>query len=173
MTDQLLLEQCANGNRLAQRQMYERYAGRLFATCLRYLSREDAEEAHSNAWIKVFQNVVHFRGESKLSTWMTRITVNECLMMLRKKNIFFQEMEDEMFEQVAGYVDDSDVEQLLQLVSELPVGYRTVFNLYAIEGYSHKEIAEMLRISEGTSKSQLARARDILRKGVEERVFTN
>jgi RNA polymerase sigma factor (sigma-70 family) len=171
MADQLLLEQCAKGNRLAQRQMYERYAGRLFAICLRYLGREDAEEAHSNAWVKVFENLAHFRGDSKLTTWMTRIAVNECLMMLRKKNIFFQEMEEEMFEQAAGYVDDSDVEQLLQLVAELPVGYRTVFNLYAIEGYGHKEIASMLNISEGTSKSQLSRAREILKKGVEERVF--
>lgn len=172
MNDQRLIAQCKSGNRLAQRQLYDRYAGRLFAVCLRYLQREDAEDALANAWIKVFRSLSKFRGDSALSTWMTRIAVNECLMMLRGKNMFFEQVNESHETQLSLTVNDgSDEEQLLQFIAELPVGFRTVFNLYAIEGYSHKEIASMLNISVGTSKSQLSRARDILKKKVEQNIF--
>ncbi|TVQ80124.1 MAG: sigma-70 family RNA polymerase sigma factor [Flavobacteriales bacterium] len=171
MDEQVLIKHCTRGNRLAQRQLYEMHAGRLFAVCLRYLQREDAEEAHSNTWVKVFQGIDGFRGESKFSTWMTRIAVNECLMMLRRKNVFFSELDENAPTLQTEEHEESDTAHLLHLIANLPLGYRTVFNLYAIEGYSHKEIAEMLSINEGTSKSQLARARGILRNALEKNVF--
>ncbi len=172
MDDQKLIAKCNSGNRLAQRQLYERYAGRLFAVCLRYLQREDAEDALANAWVKIFRSLSKFRGDSSLSTWMTRIAVNECLMMLRGKNTFFEQVSETHDINNAILDDDgSDEQQLLQFIAELPVGFRTVFNLYAIEGYTHKEIATMLNISEGTSKSQLSRARNILKKKVEQNIF--
>ncbi|MCC5918477.1 MAG: sigma-70 family RNA polymerase sigma factor [Cryomorphaceae bacterium] len=168
-----IIKQCVAENPLAQRQLYEAYAGRLYAVCLRYLNhREDAQEALSNTWIKVFDNISRFRFESALNTWMTKIAVRECLMMLRKKNVFFQSLNEDITQ--ANYVlenHNDEVEYLQHIIESLPVGFRTVFNLYAIEGYGHKEIAEMLGISESTSKSQLSRARSILRKKVEQNVF--
>lgn len=173
MNDNQLIAECNAGNRLAQRQLYERHAGRLFAVCLRYLKREDAEDALANAWIKVFRSLKDFRGDSGLPTWMTRIVVNECLMLLRKKNVFFEQINEVHEAQVFVTEEASDEEMLLQFVAELPLGFRTVFNLYAIEGYSHKEIASMLNISEGTSKSQLSRARNILKNKVEQTIFNH
>ena len=169
----IIIKQCVSENALAQRQLYNAYAGQLFAVCLRYLKqREDAEEALSNCWIKIFDHVEQFRFESKLTTWMTRIAVNESLMILRKKNVFFHELNEAITEEKdAPDADESDAAYLMHIIEALPVGFRTVFNLYAIEGYAHKEIAQMLGISEGTSKSQLSRAREILRKKVEQNMF--
>lgn len=172
MNEQLLIEAAIKGQTLAQRQLYDTYAPRVFAVCLRYLQREDAEEALSNTWIKGFEKLHLFRADSQLITWITRIAVNECLMMLRKKNVFFEQIDEQQQQPLHQLQSDaSEEQQLMYFIAELPIGYRTVFNLYAIEGYSHKEIAEKLGISEGTSKSQLSRAREILKKKVEQDIF--
>jgi len=156
------------GDGKAQKIVYEKYAGIMLGICFRYLKNQlDAEEVMLNGLVKIFQHVAQFKNEGSFEGWMKRIVINEALGYLRKKEPLHLAIEKDHI-QLAS--DDASVESelaaedLYQLLRDLPAGYRTVFNLYAIEGYSHKEIAEMLDINEGTSKSQLSKARAMLQK---------
>jgi RNA polymerase sigma-70 factor (ECF subfamily) len=158
-----LIQGCKKADRLAQRQVYEQYARRMYAVCLRYVRQEmEAEEVLTSGFLKVFAKIDQFKIEGSFEGWIRRIMVNESLNHLRKQRLMYAEVEIEQVADTMSYsVNESDytAEELLYIIEQLPVGYRTVFNLYAIEGYAHKEIGEMLNISENTSKSQLSRAR--------------
>ncbi|RIV18469.1 sigma-70 family RNA polymerase sigma factor [Fibrisoma montanum] len=169
--DQQLIEQCKRGNAFAQKRLFDQYANRLFRVSLRYVRNEsDAEEVLMNGFMKVFRSISNFayRDDNGLEAWLRRIIVNEALQYLRANRSLplFQS------EETAGIQPDSnplpdmglDAERIYALIRELPTGYRTVFNLYAIEGYTHREIAEQLSISENTSKSQLSKARALLQQ---------
>lgn len=137
----------------------------LFGICLRYsANRDDAEDILQESFIKIFNNLGRFRHEGSFEGWARRITVNTALEFLRKKNVYFEDIE-----RGRGVADADDVEDFLQakelvaLLNQMPGGYRAVFNLYVVEGFSHAEISAMLGISEGTSKSQLSRAKQWLR----------
>ncbi len=152
-----------------QRLLYERYAGKLFVVCKRYVRQPDeAEDVLQDAFVKIFQHIDSFRFESPLEAWLRRIVVNTALKHLRKQKNWQQPADIADMAPVLPQADESLPmlyhQQLLELIQDLPTGCRAVFNLYAIEGYTHAEIAELLEISEGTSKSQLFRARSLLQR---------
>lgn len=162
---------------MVQRLLYEQYAGKLFVVCKRYIKDpEDAEDVLQDAFIKVFKYIETFRFECPLEAWLKRIVINTALKQLRKQKPWENTTD---VDEVASLLPQADAslpalnyKYLLQLVQELPPGCQTVFNLYAIEGYNHPEIAELLGISEGTSKSQFFRARALLQQKLhnEERI---
>ncbi|MCL4638598.1 MULTISPECIES: RNA polymerase sigma factor [Olivibacter] len=158
-----LLEGCRRGERKAQESLYRAIASKMFNLCLRYATSEmEAEDMLQNGFIKVFQCVAGFRGEGSFEGWIRKIFVNTAIEMIRKnKRIQNTISVDAVFdeEQQTFDMEGLEVRDLLALIQQLPDGYRIVFNMYALEGYSHKEIAEALSISEGASKSQLSRAR--------------
>lgn len=152
--------------------LYERFAPRMLGVCFRYIhDRDEAEHVMIGGMVKVFEKLDQYQGEGSFEGWVRRIMVNESLMYIRKhKNMSLEvEMEQAEFEPDYRRLEDHlQAADLLLLIEGLPVGYRTVFNLYAIEGFSHREIAEMLGINENTSKSQLSRARQYLQTRLRE-----
>ncbi len=162
---------CQRGERHAQSALYDWLSGLMYAVCLRYArDASEAEDMLQDGFIKVYQNIQSFKFEGSFEGWVRRIMVNTALERFRKKNQLYPVGE---IHEVAGDLPDLysveahiSAKELMDLVRRLPTGYRVVFNLYAIEGYSHKEISEQLGISEGTSKSQLARARQTLQQKV-------
>ncbi len=166
-----LVKRAIKQHRDAQRQLYNQYAPKMLSVCRRYIKDiHFAEEVMLNGFLKVFTNLEKFKFEGSFEGWVRRIMVNESISFLRKeKQIFFTE-------DIVGYHEESwnnintelEVEQIQILLDALPEGYRTVFVLYAIEGYKHSEIAEMLQISESTSKSQLFKARKMLQRKLNE-----
>lgn len=155
----------AQGKRRYVEMIYQALSPVLFGICLRYsANRDDAEDILQESFIKIFSNLGRFRHEGSFEGWARRITVNTALEFLRKKNIYFEDIT-----RGRGVADADDVEDFLQakelvaLLNQMPDGYRAVFNMYVIEGFSHAEISAMLGISEGTSKSQLSRAKQWLR----------
>ncbi|UFH55199.1 RNA polymerase sigma factor [Spirosoma sp. KNUC1025] len=164
-----LVEGCRRQDRIVQRQLYERFAGKLFVVCKRYIKDPDeAEDVLQDAFVKIYRNIDSFRFECPLEAWLKRITINTALKQLRKGKPWENTTDIQDMAPVLPQADESlptlNYKYLLQLIQELPPGCRTVFNLYAIEGYNHPEIAEMLDIAEGTSKSQYARARMLLQQ---------
>lgn len=160
-----LVQRCCDGNRTAYRELYELYAGELMAIALRYMkSTQEAEDVLQETFIKVFKNLASFDQRSALKTWITRILINTALNMLRSRHQMINwSIDDEsVIEYESFSLDNHDVRDLIGFIQELPTGCQMVFNLYVIEGYAHKEIAQMLDISEGTSKSQLHRAKGLL-----------
>ncbi|QNF35176.1 sigma-70 family RNA polymerase sigma factor [Adhaeribacter swui] len=167
MTEAELLKGLVKGEAKSQKALYERYAGLMLGICLRYLKNQmDAEEIMLTGFVKVFQHIGQFENKGSFEGWIKRIMVNEALGFLRKKEPMHLAIEKDVLQMAteANAEQDLATEDLLRLLHELPAGYRAVFNLYAIEGYSHKEIGEMLDISEGTSKSQLSKARSMLQR---------
>lgn len=168
MQEAELIEKCRKQDRKAQKTLYERYDAAMFRVVYRYIrDRQDAEDVQIKAFFKVFQHIAKFeyRGEGSLSAWIRRIVVNEALMFLRKQPFEWVPVEEAFSNHSDLQADiNLNAEDIIRAVRELAPGFRAVFNLYAIEGYNHPEIAEMLDISEGTSKSQLSRARQILRE---------
>lgn len=167
--DEDLIEGCRKGERRAQQVLFERYNRRFRTVCQRYLSDNfEAEDILLQAFLKIYQNIQKFTGEGNFEGWMRRIVVNEALMALRSKRLLFVETQEHHQNYFAEAPENLgfqlEANELMQIIQNLPEGYRAVFNLYAIEGYSHKEIGEILGISEGTSKSQLSRARTILQQ---------
>jgi RNA polymerase sigma factor (sigma-70 family) len=163
--EQELIEGCRKGDRALQKALYEKYCRKMMVVCLRYSkSSAEAEDILQEAFVKVFQGIKDFRQESKLETWITRIMVNTALNAQRKKLYLFPMVDVEEIDLPDEELSVSGIHftQLLEMIQALPQGCQVVFNMFAIEGYSHKEIAEMLAISEGTSKSQYARARSLL-----------
>lgn len=166
-----LTQLCQAQDSSAQEVLYNRYVNKMLRTCLRYMQNEyDAEDMMVGAFVKVFKNIekFEFRGSGSLEGWIKRIMINECLMALRKKKKEKVGL-DTVANQLRSTEDTNgklNAEEIYKAVLTLPNGYRTVFNMYAIEGYSHKEIAEKLGISENTSKSQLSKARASLTKKI-------
>ncbi len=170
-----LLRELQHGNAFAQKRVYDRYANRLFRLCLRYVQNEDdARDVLMTGFLKFFRNVhrveahrVEDRGENPFEPYLKTLMVNEALQFLRKKRDSWVTLDETTdAEADAASLPDAalDAEYLYDLVRQLPTGYRTVFNLFALEGYSHAEIAERLNISEQTSKSQLSKARALLQR---------
>jgi RNA polymerase sigma factor (sigma-70 family) len=166
-----LIEQCLNGNAGAENELYARLAPLMFGVCLRYAPNAvEAEDVLQEGFMKMFLHLESYRGQGPLEAWVRRIMVHTALERYRKKALLTVDAPEEDGEELQvpapAFDDNLSAEMLLELIQALPPGYRLVFNLFAIEGYSHKEIAERLHISEGTSKSQLARARRILQEQV-------
>jgi RNA polymerase sigma factor (sigma-70 family) len=160
-----LIERCRKGDRASQKALYDRFSKKMMVVCLRYSkSTPEAEDILQEGFVKVFQGLEGFRQDAKLETWMTRIMVNTALNHHRKKLYLYPMVDIENIDITQPEVSISGIHfsQLLEMIQDLPQGCQIVFNMFAIEGYSHKEIAEMLGISEGTSKSQFARARSLL-----------
>jgi RNA polymerase sigma factor (sigma-70 family) len=169
MVDEDLIRSCLSGDRNAQKGLFDKYSRRMMGICMRYApDREEAQDMLQEGWIKVFKNLHSFRFEGSAEGWIKRIMVNTCLEILRKNKKMANQVEiDEVYESIYTEINSSDAmsaKELMKLIHKLPAGYRTVFNLFAIEGYSHKEIAAMLSITENTSKSQYSRARMHLQK---------
>ena len=165
LSEQELLEGCRKGERGFQQSLYQRYCRKMMVVCLRYSkSTAEAEDILQEGFVKVFHALKDFRQESKLETWITRIMVNTALNSQRKKLYLYPMVDVEKIDVPEDEVSVSGIHfmQLLDMIQALPQGCQLVFNLFAIEGYNHKEIAELLGISEGTSKSQYARARSLL-----------
>jgi RNA polymerase sigma factor (sigma-70 family) len=165
-TEAQLIAALKRGESRAHKVLYERFAGKMLAVCTRYCAnRDDAEEVMLDGFMRVFEKIQQFREDGSFEGWIRRVMVTESLMFLRKNKQWRQEIpiEEIQIEPDYAWADTSlNENDLLRIVNQLPDGYRTVFNLYAIEGYNHAEIADMLGISEGTSKSQLSRARLLL-----------
>jgi RNA polymerase sigma factor (sigma-70 family) len=169
--DKELVELAVSGSRKHQEQLYRLYADEMYNVCLMYSeSEEDACDILQEAYIRVFRYLNTFQFESSLKTWIRRIIINTAINHYRKRK------KDREFSQPLGENDDvaindifdnMNVNDIVQLVNELPEGAKMVLKLYAIEGYKHKEIAEIMEITEGTSKSQLNRAKSLLRETVE------
>ncbi len=166
-----LVRACQQGDAKAQRRIYEKYSAKMLGICYRYLHDDfEAEEAMIEGFIKVFSKIESFKLEGSFEGWIRRIMVNEALMAIRsKKQMGWQSNYEEILYEPSPEMPATNLENqdLLNLIEKLPLGYKTIFNLYAIEGYAHAEIAEKLGITESTSKSQLSRARELLRKNIE------
>jgi RNA polymerase sigma factor (sigma-70 family) len=166
-----LLKEARQGSAAAQKCLYDMWCKKMLLVCLRYVKNEqDAEEALLDGFYKFFKNLQGFtyNGDAALYGWLKKIMINECLMQLRKKNVFSivteSAAEDVSLEEEA--LNNLSAKEILSLIVQLPVGYRTVFNLYVMEGMEHKEIAALLGIAEGTSKSQLSKAKILLQKNL-------
>ncbi|WP_299332628.1 RNA polymerase sigma factor [uncultured Psychroserpens sp.] len=170
MSLEQLIERCKKNDAQAQSQLYKLYASKLFSICLKY-SRNyaEAEDNLQDAYITIFKKIEQFKSQGSFEGWMKRITINTALQRYRSAGIFDIINEDQI-EDVTVEVDDDNlsIDYLLGIIQELPDRYRLVFNLYALDDYSHKEIASLLDISTGTSKSNLARARMILKDKIEQ-----
>lgn len=173
MTEEQIIEGCKAQERNAQKALYDKYARTMYGVCLRYSIDENAaKDLLQDGYIKVFANIQSFEGRGSFEGWMKRIFVNLALENIRKNKTITHNTE--LAEDIIDNTVDEDnadvipVDELLKMIKSLPEGYATVFNLYAIEDYSHKEIAEMLNISEGTSRSQYVRARQALQVKVKE-----
>lgn len=165
--NQELLIKCKNKDRNAQRQVYAQNAGKLFTLCKRYLKNdEDAEEILADTFFIIFTKIDQLKDSDFFEAWARKIAVNNCLQLLRKKDKLKISIEETFIEKIltAEANNFSFEKDILSLMNYLPEGCRTIFNLFAIEGYPHKEIAEMLSISEGTSKSQVNFARKKLQE---------
>ncbi len=166
ITESDLIKGCLDDNRRMQEELYNRFSPRMYAVCLRYAANtEEAQDILQEGFIKVFKKLESFRGEGSFEGWIRRVIVNTAIEHFRRKKYFtpVTEKEENTIEgQYTSALDDLAAKDIMALVQELSPGYRTVFNMYVVEGYSHKEIANMLGISEGTSKSQLSRAKVIL-----------
>jgi RNA polymerase sigma factor (sigma-70 family) len=170
-TEQELIEGCSKGNRSCQHVVYERFSKRMMAVCLRYSkSIQEAEDILQEGFVKVFQHISGFRKQALLETWITRIMVNTALNAHRKKLYLFPmvDIDDTTVTDYAENFDSLQFDQLLAMIQLLPHGCQLVFNMYAVEGYTHQEIAGLLNITEGTSKSQYARAKELLRKQLQQ-----
>jgi len=167
-----IISGCLNGNRRDQELLYRRHSAKLYAVCLQYSGNdEEARDILQEGFIKIFANLNHYKFEGSFEGWMRRIMVNTALERYRGKYNLYRVDDIEALQEFGAEPDSEDyagleASDLLEIIRELPPKYRMVFNLYAIEGYSHKEISKMVNISEGTSKSNLSRARIILQRRV-------
>lgn len=165
-----LVEGCKRQNRDAQKRLYEQYASKWYALCCRYIKdKMEAEDVLIVAFTKILERIDQYKGEGNFEGWMRKVVVNEALSYLRKNKNMYLETDIEAADYEPDYRNlekNLEAEDLLKMIDQLPTGYRIVFNLYAIEGYTHQEIAAELGISENTSKSQLSRARTSLQKSL-------
>ena len=161
-----LIKGCLNGDRRMQEHLYQRFSPKMYAVCLRYAGKaEDAQDILQDGFVKIFKNLHMYRGDGSFEGWIRRIFVNTAIEHYRRQvNLYpVTENHENLLEtKELSAFDSLSMKDLMKIIQELSPGYRTVFNLYVVEGYSHKEIAEIVGISEGTSKSQLARAKGVL-----------
>jgi RNA polymerase sigma factor (sigma-70 family) len=161
-----LIEGCLRGDRKMQYELYQQFAPKMYGVCLRYAGNaEEAEDILQEGFIKIFNKIGSYRGDGSFEGWIRRIFVNTAIEHFRKKTYLqpITEVEENTMEgKYLSVLDNLAEKDIIQLVQQLSPGYRTVFNMYVVEGYTHKQIAEALGISEGTSKSQLSRAKQIL-----------
>jgi RNA polymerase sigma-70 factor (ECF subfamily) len=170
LTEHELIEGCVKNNANCQRMLFEQYAGLMMTICLRY-SRDctEAEDMLQEGFIRVFRYINQYKFEGSFEGWLKRIIVNASLRILQKKGIHFSEINEELkdLQQAdADVLSNLSEGEILKLISNLPPGYRVVFNMYVMEGYSHIEIAEMLKINTGTCRSQLAKAKRTLQEQI-------
>ena len=164
-----LINLCKHNNLPAQRGVYDHFARMMFLLCRRYMKNDQlAEEAMMNGFFKFFQSLKKFEylNDAALTGWIKKLMINECLMLLRSRDSLLLLSSDELPEmhEPELAIDDMSADEIFQLIIKLPTGYRTVFNMFVIEGMSHKEIGEALKISEGTSRSQLSKAKQLLQQ---------
>ena len=169
-----LIESCKKGDRVAQKAVYDRLAPRMFPVCIRYTGdRTVAEDILQEGFVTLFTKLGSYKADGSFEGWARRIFVTTALMYLRKKDALKMSEDLEVARGIkadtASQVENIGYKELMALIMSLPTGFRTIFNMYAIEGYSHKEIAETLGISEVTSRSQFSRAKAILQKKIKER----
>jgi RNA polymerase sigma factor (sigma-70 family) len=168
--DNELIEGCKRHDQHAQRFLYEHFSGKMFALCCRYVKdKMEAEDVLITSFTKIFDRISQFKNEGSFEGWIRRIVVNESLSYLRRNKSMYLETDLEAAEREPDYdqlENQLEAEDLMKLIAGLPAGYRIVFNMYAVDGYSHKEIADQLGITESTSKSQLSRARVALQKAL-------
>jgi RNA polymerase sigma factor (sigma-70 family) len=168
-----LIRLCLNNDAKAQESFYRRFAPKMYGVCLRFAKNQmEADDILQEGFIKVFLNLSSFRNEGSLEGWIRRTIVNTAINLYKKnvkyqKDIDIEQAETVQNTETSAY-ENLCTEELLKLVTELPAGYRMVFNLNVIEGYTHKEISQLLEISENTSKSQLSRARQTLQRKIDE-----
>nr|WP_317125074.1 RNA polymerase sigma factor [Tenacibaculum discolor] len=155
----------------AQAQVYQLFSGKLFALCLKYSRNyQDAEDTLQDSFLTIFKKMPQYQHKGSFEGWMKRITINTALQKYREKSplqLVSEAPDEEIVEEVELETENVNIDVLLELIQSLPDRYRLVFNLYVLDNYSHKEIAELLNISVGTSKSNLSRARQILKKEME------
>ncbi len=163
-----LIKQCQNKELKAQKALYELYSSKLFSLCLKYSKNyAEAQDNLQDAFISIYENIHQFKHKGSFEGWMKRIAINTALQRYRNQKVFSLNYEENIIQPENDYVENNiSLQELLKCIQELPNRYRMVFNLYVLDGYSHKEIAEMMEISEGTSKSNLARGRKILKHKV-------
>jgi len=170
LTEHELIKGCVKNNATCQRMLFEQYAGIMMTICLRYSGdHTDAEDMLQEGFIRVFRYINQYKFEGSFEGWLKRIIVNAALRILQKKVIHFSEVNEELqdLQQAdADILSNLSEREILKLISNLPTGYKVIFNMYVLEGYSHGEIAEMLKINTGTSRSQLAKARRKLQEQI-------
>lgn len=165
-----LLHECKKNNTQAQEQLYKLLAPKLFAVCLKYSrNHEEAQDNLQESFLIIFDKLKQFKNEGSFEGWAKRLVVNYVLQQYRKQGTLLELVSDNIFVVEEIEIDDESItmEFLLKIIQELPDRYRLIFNLYVVDGYSHKEIAKMLEINEGTSKSNLARAKMILKEKIQ------
>ncbi|MEY4603581.1 MAG: hypothetical protein RIT43_873 [Bacteroidota bacterium] len=171
MDDSALIKDCLSGNVRAQKTLFDRFAPKMLGVCMRYCkSKEQAEDVLQDGFVKVFLKLSEFKNEGSFEGWIRKIMVNTSLDSLRKEMKISADVDLEFAanqSESESVVAELSAAEIVQLISAMPDGYRVVFNLFAIEGYSHQEIADTLGITESTSKSQYSRARAYLRKKLE------
>ena len=171
LTEQEIIDGCKKGKPACQEALYNQYGSRMMAICMRYAkTRFEAEDVFHEAFVSVFKNIDAFK-EGSFTAWMRRIFINTSINNFRRNKNHYEHLDSQHLE----ITDDSQTDglgelsnkELLALIQELPEGYRVIFNLYVVEGYNHREIGDMLQIAEGTSKSQLSKAKSMLKKKLE------
>jgi RNA polymerase sigma factor (sigma-70 family) len=171
MTDREIVEGCLSGNAQMMKVLYDTYSGRMMSLCLRYAgSRDEAKDILQDGFIKVFEKLSQFSGQGALSGWISTIMVNTALIHIRKmkREGIVEDIDDAFYlsNDDHSVLDKMGADELMKLIVAMPPGYRTVFNMFAIEGYSHREIAEELQITESTSKTQFKKAKAYLKKEI-------
>jgi len=164
-----LIKGCKQGAIEAQEQLYKLYSSSLFALCLKYAPNyQEAQDVLHDSFMTIFEKIDQYNYNGSFEGWIKRITINTALKRYKSKGLFSLVIDDNWAEEDVYFEDNGiDLKFLLQIIQELPDQYRLVFNLYVLDGYSHKEVADMLEISVGTSKSNLNRAKKILKKKIE------
>jgi RNA polymerase sigma-70 factor (ECF subfamily) len=174
LDQQQLIIGCKHKDAWARKQLYELYAPIMLGVCVRYVNeRETARDILQEGFIKVYTKIDSYSGAGSFEGWMKKIFITSALEYLRAAKMFKTNVNLDEYDETIGNFDESIVEtisaeEILRCINELPAGFKTVFNLYAIEGYSHAEIAQMLKIKESSSRSQLARARQMLQTKIQE-----
>jgi len=171
ISEEQIILGCIKNDRVCQKLLFKKYRSRMLGICLRYAkSKDEAEDVLIDAFVSVFAKIADFRHEGNIEQWIKRITINTAINNYRKnfKHYYHAEIDDHAanVDMQTEMPDTLHMDEILKLIQDLPPGYRTVFNLYAIEGYSHQEIADSLGIAVGTSKSQLFKARKMLQAGL-------
>lgn len=162
-----LIQGCIKEDRVCQRELYKLFAGKMMVVCLRYAKdKMEAEDILQEGFIKIYDNISKFRMQGSFEGWIRRIMVNTAINKIRAGNRHFEELDDKIMEvsNSQDVLDNFSAKDILNLISEMPPGYKYVFNMFAIEGFSHKEIADSLGIEEASSRSQYAKAKKYLQQ---------